>query len=185
MQFNKTNLPMIATYGRMIATLPLVILMEMGRPWSVWPATIVFCVASFTDWLDGYWARKYNCESAMGKFMDPIADKILVLGALIVLLERGDIPGILVILLLARDIFIGGIRSVAATNQVIIAAKPFGKWKTGFQMISIPCLLLAPAIELSSIPLYQIGLYGLWISVGLSMISGIQYSWGYFQGRKA
>ena len=175
---------MIATYGRMVATIPLVLFFELGPPWSVWPATILFVVASFTDWLDGYWARKYNCESAMGKFMDPIADKILVLAALIMLLEMEMIPGILVLLLLARDIFIGGLRSVAASNQVIISAKPFGKWKTALQMIGIPCLLLSPDHSLGTFQLEVIGLYTLWISVILSTISGVQYTWGYYSGRK-
>lgn len=184
MQSFKEQLPMIATYGRMLAALPLAFFLHLGEPWSVWPAAILFCLASLTDWLDGYWARKYSCESAMGKFMDPIADKIIVLAALILLLDQGMLPASLVILLLARDIFIGGIRSVAATNQVIIAAKPFGKWKTGFQMMSIPCLFLAPADFFSGYPLYDLGLYGLWVSVLLSLISGVQYTWGYFQGRK-
>ncbi len=184
MQSLTKQLPMIATYGRMVLAIPLIILIKLGSPWSIWPAAILFILASLTDWLDGYWARKYNCESAMGKFMDPIADKILVLAALIMLLELGLLPSILVILLISRDIYIGGLRSVAAANQVIIAAKPFGKWKTGFQMIGIPCLLLSPEVDLKPLPLESLGLYALWFSLALSLISGVQYTWAYYANRK-
>ena len=99
------------------------------------------------------------------------------------LLALGRVDPFMVILLSGRDIFIGGIRSVAAANQVIIAAKPFGKWKTGFQMVSIPILLIN--VELMGIPFPAIGRTGLWISVLLSCVSGLQYTYGYWKGRKA
>ena len=180
----KTELPMWATYSRIFLG-PLLLPFAIWIPnyeWAGWLAAVIFILGSLTDWLDGYWARKFNCESNMGKLMDPIADKILVLGALVVLfaLERTD--SLTMFLLLSRDIFIGGIRSVAAANQVIIAAQPFGKWKTGFQMVAIPCLFIFhPTLGL---PLAEIGKSLLWLSVVLSLISGVQYTWGYYRGRK-
>lgn len=113
--------------------------------------------------------------------MDPIADKILVLGAIVMLLAMARVDPVMVFLLIARDIFIGGLRSVAAANQVVIAAKPFGKWKTAFQMVAIPCLLIYDTIWW--IPLADIGFAGLWISVGLSLISGAEYTLGYYRSR--
>ena len=113
--------------------------------------------------------------------MDPIADKILVLGPLIVLLTFDRVDPSMVFLFLARDIFIGGLRSVAAANRVLISAKPFGKWKTGMQMTGIPCLLINE--KLWGLPLAQIGYFCLWLSVVLSLISGAQYSYGYWRGR--
>lgn len=177
----KRELPMVATYSRIFLAVVIIALLFSHWTWAGWVSAVIFCIASATDWLDGYWARRYQAESVMGQFMDPIADKLLVLPVLIMLLELGRIDPFIVIILASRDIFIGGLRSVAAANNVVIAAKPFGKWKTGFQMISIPMLLIyTPVFEL---PLAKMGVIGLWISVLLSLVSGIQYSYGYWKGR--
>lgn len=177
----KHNLPMILTYAR-AATAPLILgILMSGWIFSGWLAAALFILSSLTDWLDGYFARKYKVESNMGKFMDPIADKILVLGAIVMLLAMGRVDPVMVFLFLARDIFIGGIRSVAAANNMIISAKPFGKWKTAFQMIAIPMLLVYD--PLFGIPIADIGYYALWVSVGLSLISGAEYTLGYYRSR--
>ena len=118
----------------------------------------------------------------MGKFMDPIADKVLVATVLIMLIPTGRVRPELVLLLLARDILIGGIRSVAAADNVIIDAKAAGKWKTALQMISIPAILIAT--PLAGLPLYELGAILLWVSVILSIFSGYQYVQLYFQNRK-
>ncbi len=178
----KKELPMLATYSRIAFAPVLVAIIHVQEHWSGYAAAAVFIVASFTDWLDGYWARKYNAESSMGKFMDPIADKILVLSALIMLLHQGLVDPIMVFIFISRDIYIGGIRSVAAINQVIIAAKPFGKWKTATQMLAIPCLFV---FEFNNLPLHKWGYWGLWVAVGLSLLSGAQYTWGYYTGRQS
>ena len=93
----------------------------------------------------------------------------------------GRVDPVMVFLFLARDIFVGGIRAVAATNNMVISAKPFGKWKTALQMASLPCLLVYDPVM--GIPLADIGYYGLWISVGLSLISGVEYTMGYYKSR--
>ena len=172
---------MLATYTRILASIPLVLCVAFGAPYSVWPAAVIFILASITDWLDGYLARKFNAESDMGKLMDPIADKIIVLSALIMLLWLERVDPYAVILLLGRDIYIGGIRSVAATQRIIIAAKPFGKWKTAFQMISIPCLLVYQPNEFFNLPIDKIGYFTLWVSVALSIVSAIQYTLGFYK----
>ena len=177
----RKQLPMYATYSRIVMAPLLMFILFLSESWSGYLATVVFVIASITDWLDGYWARKFQAESAMGKFMDPIADKLLVLAALIMLLHSGDVDPIMVFILLGRDIFIGGIRAVAATNAVVIAAKPFGKWKTAIQMLAIPLIFVK---EIASLPLAQWGYWALWVSVLLSLISGIQYTWGYYTGRQ-
>jgi CDP-diacylglycerol--glycerol-3-phosphate 3-phosphatidyltransferase len=178
----KRDLPMHVTYLR-IAMAPMV----MGAvyvPWagSGWLAAVLFMIASFTDWVDGYLARRFNVESTAGKLMDPIADKLLVLAAIVMLLAMNRVDPVMVFLLLARDIFIGGVRSVAAANQVIIAAKPFGKWKTALQMVGVPLLLVYDP-WFGVVPVAKIGYGLLWISVVLSLISGVQYTRGYFKGR--
>ncbi len=177
----KHNLPTWLTYSRAaLAPVILGVLMS-GWSWSGWAAAILFILGSLTDWFDGYFARKYNVESNMGRLMDPISDKILVLSAIIMLLAMGRVDPIMVFLFLARDIFIGGIRSVAAANNMIIGAKPFGKWKTAFQMVAIPCLLVYE--PLFKIPIADIGYYGLWVSVVLSLLSGAEYTIGYYKSR--
>jgi CDP-diacylglycerol--glycerol-3-phosphate 3-phosphatidyltransferase len=119
----------------------------------------------------------------MGKLMDPIADKILVASALIMLVSLGRVGPVIAILLLSRDILIGGIRAVAAAENVIIDAKSAGKWKTGMQMVSIPAIIIH--VPVMGLPVYEAGCVLLWISVILSILSGFQYTQHYFKGRKA
>lgn len=171
------SLPMYLTLGRIFIAPVVVIVLLTGWIWAGWAAAVIFVLAAITDWADGYLARKWHVESNMGKFMDPIADKILVLGAILMLLDMNRVDPVMVFLFLARDIFIGGLRSVAAANQIIIDAKPFGKWKTAIQMIAIPCLLVYDSVF--KIPLGDVGYFLLWISVALSLISGVEYTVGY------
>lgn len=172
----KLHLPMFLTWSRMAVCPVLIFCISLNSPdrpiWG-WIAGLLFVLASITDWFDGHFARKYHVVSNMGKFMDPIADKVLVASVLIMLIPSGRVGPILVILLLVRDILIGGIRSIAAADQVIIDAKAAGKFKTGLQMIGIPAILIfTPVLGL---PIYEIGLLLLWISVILSVLSGYQY----------
>jgi CDP-diacylglycerol--glycerol-3-phosphate 3-phosphatidyltransferase len=171
----KKRLPMQLTWGRM-AVCPIIVwlLAEPAGPhWRSWAAATFFILASITDWFDGHLARKYLATSNMGKFMDPIADKILVASVLVMLIPTGQVGPVLVLVLLARDILIGGIRSVAAADRVIIDAKSAGKWKTGLQMVGIPAVLLHSSFLGTHV--YEIGLALLWVSVVLSLVSGYQY----------
>lgn len=177
----KKQLPLWATLSRIFLCPPLMALMFMDAVWARWAAMFLFIAASITDWLDGHLARKYGVESTMGKLMDPVADKVLVSTALVMLVWFKRVDPVMVSLLLARDSLIGGVRSVAAAQNIIIAAKPFGKWKTGFQMVGIPALILD--IQLLGLPVREIGYACLWISVILSLVSGYQYCYGYFIGR--
>jgi len=178
----KKKLPMAATTSRFLVA-PIIFAVLLSEcPWAEWIAVVLFILGSLTDWLDGYWARIFDAETNMGKFMDPIADKILVLSVLIILLYYRRIDPISPALLLSRDIFIGGLRSVAAADNVIIAAKPTGKFKTALQMVVIPCLFVD--LEIFGVQLIDIGHWGLWISVILSLISGYEYTAGYFNGAK-
>jgi len=185
------QLPMIATTARLLVAPIIFIVLFNPSPWANWWAAGLFILGSLTDWLDGYWARRYDAHTNMGKFMDPIADKILVLSVLIILLHRGRIDPIAPALLLSRDIFIGGIRSVAAADQIVIAAKTTGKWKAALQMIAVPCLFLdsqdwplaSAQIAGHIISLHTVGVAVLWLSVVLSLISGYDYTVGYFKAK--
>ncbi|UXR63618.1 CDP-diacylglycerol--glycerol-3-phosphate 3-phosphatidyltransferase [Bdellovibrio bacteriovorus] len=182
-EFQK-NLATRITLSRVFFVPVIVALMWPNTmPWNI-AAACCFILASITDYYDGYYARKYNAVSNFGKFMDPIADKILVTSVLAMLLAQGKIDAWMVIIILARDNFIGGIRSVAAADQIIIAAKPAGKWKTAMQMVAIPIVIIGNMDPL--VPyLDKIGYGVLWVSVILSITSGIEYYLGYLKSRKA
>ena len=141
----------------------------------------LFILASITDYYDGYYARKYNAVSNMGKFMDPIADKILVTSILVMLIPYDRIDPYMVIVILTRDTLISGLRSVAAADQIIIAAQASGKWKTALQMVAIPAVIIGQSW--AGIPFDKIGYWTLWVSTILSVTSGIQYVVGYLKAR--
>ena len=105
-------------------------------------ALAIFCIASLTDLLDGKIARKYNLVTDFGKFMDPLADKLLVCSAMICLIQTGQLPAVIVIIIIAREFIISGFRLIASDNGVIIAANMWGKVKTVFQMAMIILMLL-------------------------------------------
>ncbi len=175
------KLPMRATYSRIALAPVIFVLCYMSASWAQWAAAALFILASITDYYDGYWARKFKVESNEGRFMDPIADKILVLTALVILLDFKRIDPVMVTLFLSRDILIGGLRSIAATDHIVISAKPTGKWKTAIQMIAIPCLFIY--VPVLGLPLREIGYGALWLSVVLSLWSGWEYFSGYRSGR--
>lgn len=175
------NLPMWLTMGR-IFSVPLVVGF-MAPQTFVYNliAAAIFTIASITDYYDGYFARKYNAVSNMGKFMDPIADKILVSSVLILLVTKNLVDPYMVILIIARDTYISGIRSVAAADNIIISAKPTGKWKTGVQMVAIPALMIG---DLWGIPVAKIAYFSLWVAVLLSVFSGAEYYLAYLKAKK-
>ena len=132
-----------------------------------------FIAASLTDFLDGHLARKHNLVTNFGKIMDPLADKLLVTSALVCMVQTGVVPGWMVIVILAREFAITGLRSVAASEGVVIAAAWSGKIKTVTQMIAIIFLLIGNwPFELISVPFAQIML---WIAVIMTVFSGAEY----------
>ena len=132
-------------------------------------AAAIFILASLTDFLDGNIARKYNLVTNFGKFMDPLADKLLVCSALICLIELGQLPAWMVLIIISREFIISGFRLVASDNGVVIAASYWGKWKTVFQMISV--ILLIVNVEALS----MITNIALWIALALTVISLVDY----------
>lgn len=134
-------------------------------------AVAIFIVASITDFLDGKIARKYHLVTNFGKFMDPLADKLLVSSALICLVTLNKIPAWIVIVIIAREFIISGFRLVAADNGVVIAASYWGKFKTAFQMVTVIVLILNIPGEVFAV----IGTVLIYISLVLTVISLIDY----------
>jgi len=142
---------------------------------------IVFVMASFTDFLDGYIARKYNLVTDFGKFMDPLADKLLVFSAFLILMEMGRIPGWIFMIIITREFLVMGIRVLAAGNQVVIAASMLGKLKTNSQMLVVVVLLLNnwPFSLVSALNYGDnqniIGTALLYLAAFLTVVSGVDY----------
>ncbi len=133
-------------------------------------ALALFVIASMTDWLDGYLARKYHLVTNFGKFMDPLADKLLVSAAMICLVEMGRLPAWIVIIIISREFIISGFRLIASDNGVVIAASYWGKFKTVFQMVMIIVLIL----DLGGAFVYAETAL-IWISLILTIVSLVDY----------
>jgi CDP-diacylglycerol--glycerol-3-phosphate 3-phosphatidyltransferase len=166
-----------------VAIIPLVLwLLDRGTPKDCAWAAIVYSGAAITDLLDGYLARKLNIVSVLGKFLDPLADKLLVMASLIWMVPMGRVAEWVVVLLLAREISITGLRSIASSEGVVIAAGGGGKSKTALQMIGILCLIIGYPYHLSLgfydlgvVDLIQVGRFLIYISLVFSITSAFQY----------
>ncbi len=172
------NLPNKLTIFRVIL-IPffLVALMVPGIPAGKWIAVAIFIIASLTDFFDGRIARKQNLVTDFGKFMDPLADKLLVCSAMIALIELQRIPAWVVIVIIAREFVISGFRLIASDNGVVIAASYWGKFKTTFQMLMVILLIVNlsenfPAATMGITIAEQILIY---VSLLLTIISLIDY----------
>ena len=155
----------------MIPFFVVFMLADLGS-WARWVALAIFVIASMTDWLDGYLARRDNLVTNFGKFMDPLADKLLVCSAMICLIELGSIPSWVVIIIIGREFVISGFRLIASDNGIVIAANYWGKLKTVCQMVMI-IVLIANLGGFFDV-LEQILIYA---SLALTVISLATYLW--------
>lgn len=157
-----------------VLLIPFFVAFMMMEPngWNKWAALAVFVIASVTDWLDGYLARRDHLVTNFGKFMDPLADKLLVCSALICLVEMARIPGWIVIIIIGREFVISGFRLIASDNGVVIAANYWGKIKTVCQMIMI--IVMIANLGGMFLAIEQILIYA---SLALTVISLITYLW--------
>lgn len=136
-------------------------------------AAIVFIIASATDWLDGYYARKHNLITNMGKFLDPLADKLLITAAFVALVGLDMFPAWAAVVILSREFAVTGLRLVASGEGEVIAASMWGKWKTVSQIVAASAILLHNIIfELAAIPFDTIMIY---VAVILTIFSGVDY----------
>ena len=167
------NLPNKLTVTRVIL-IPFFVfflLNDAMNPNFKWVALALFIIASLTDLADGKIARKYNMVTDFGKFMDPLADKLLVCSAMIGLIELGRIPAWIVIIIIAREFIISGFRLIAADNGRVIAASYWGKFKTTFQMFMVIFMIM----NLGMAPFPLITQILMWIALALTIISLVDY----------
>ncbi len=180
---SKMNLPNKLTIFRIVLIVPFILLLlGEGSGWKWFSAIFggimeyvdyialgVFIVASLTDLIDGKIARKYNLVTNFGKFMDPLADKLLGSAGLIALVEMDRIPAWIVIVIISREFIISGFRLGAADNHVVIAASYWGKFKTVFQMVMV-CLLIADIPKLRLVTEIV-----MWVALALTVVSLVDY----------
>ncbi len=177
------NPPNILTLIR-IAVIPVMVILLMTdtRQTCFWAAAL-FSAAAFTDWLDGYLARRMCIVTVFGKFLDPIADKLIVMAALIMIIPYGRAPAWMVLVILGREIIITGLRGIASSEGIVIAASDLGKFKTIFQIVAIIALLLHYEYQwffsvehpLLVVNMHNVGMFYLWIAFIITVWSGIDY----------
>ncbi|TVR97865.1 MAG: CDP-diacylglycerol--glycerol-3-phosphate 3-phosphatidyltransferase [Rhodospirillales bacterium] len=173
------NLPNLLTVSRVLATPVVCVLLMLQTPWGSWLALLVFVLAGITDFLDGYLARAWSQQSSFGRFLDPIADKLLVASVLLVLVGIDRLQGVHILpaaVILWREILVSGLREHLAQLNVGVPVTRLAKWKTTLQMVAIGFLVVGeygPALGPLTTPV--IGLYGLWAAALLTFITGYDY----------
>ena len=166
---NKLTIARVVMIPFFVAFLMYDIVGDAGK----WVALVIFIAASLTDTLDGYLARKYHLVTNFGKFMDPLADKLLVCSALICFTSTGQLAAWIVIVIISREFIISGFRLVAADNGVVIAASYWGKFKTTFQMLMVIVLIL----NFDNCYFQLLGTVLTYIALVLTVVSLIDYLW--------
>ncbi len=183
------NLPNVLTLFRIAIIPPMVVILTMPSRRAAFTAAALFAIASVTDWLDGYLARRMEIVTVMGKFLDPIADKLMVTAALIMILPMGRAPAWMVLIIIGREIIITGLRGIASTEGIVISASNLGKYKTIFQIVAILGLLLhynyywVFGIEhpYFYVNMHNVGIFFLWIATIITIWSGIDYLARFFK----
>lgn len=180
------NLPNILSIIRILLIPFFVVVFNTPSPERSFWAAIIFSIASLTDWFDGYIARKWGQVTLYGKFLDPVADKLLVLSALVMLVEFRRVESWIAILIIGRELVITGLRAIASSVGVVIEARDLGKYKTVVQIFSIIFLVLGYPVIITgrSIDLHFIGTVGLWFAAILSLISAFEYFYRFWNNFK-
>lgn len=168
------NVPNALTLLRIFLVPLLVVLLLTRMPNREWLALGVFLLAALTDALDGYWARKYKKVTTLGMLLDPIADKLLVSAALISLVDLQEADAWAVCIIIGREFAVSGLRSIASSNGITIAASKLGKWKMGAQVVGISLMILGA--KLDDIGLWRkTGKAALYVMTVMALWSGIDY----------
>ena len=175
---NFFNIPNYLTFFRIFTVIPIILLLYVDNRICSLIAGILFSIAFITDFFDGYIARKYNLITNIGKFIDPLADKLLVLASLIMLVHLKRVEPYIAIIILSREFVITGLRAIAASEGVVIQASNLGKTKTGYQIAAlIPLIIYYPFLGLNS---KAIGYFFLYIAVIITVWSGYKYLKDFF-----
>jgi len=169
-----TSPPNLLTVSRILAVPALVAAFYLPGHWAPWVTCLVFSAAAVTDYFDGYLARSWAMQSKLGRCFDPIADKLLVGAAILMLVAHDRAPLFPSLIILCREIVVSGLREFLAELSVGLPVSRLAKWKTGVQMAAIAVLLLGTAGPIW-LPVAEIGWYGLWLAALLTLVTGYDY----------
>ena len=169
------NLPNKLTLGRIFLVPFIIVVLVVGEKVPNYTAGAIFLAAVLTDWLDGRIARNTRQVTTLGKLLDPIADKLLISTALIALVQVGRAPAWMVVLIVGRELAITGLRTIAASQSIIIHASDFGKYKMIAEVAAVTLLILDWPPEWAFIGISSLGVLCLWGAMALSIASGIDY----------
>ena len=175
------SLPNLLTFSRILAIPAIVAAFYLREPWSDWIPLALFAYAGLTDFLDGWLARANKAQSALGRFLDPIADKLLIATILLMLVALDRIVGWTVlpaVVILLREILVSGLREFLAGARVSVPVSTLAKWKTALQMIALGFLLSGSsgdAVMPAVLPATGIGAVGLWIAAAITLYTGYDY----------
>jgi CDP-diacylglycerol--glycerol-3-phosphate 3-phosphatidyltransferase len=175
------NLPNFITLIRILLIPVFVVLFATPTPDRSLSAALVFVVAAVTDLLDGHLARRNGQVTTLGKLLDPIADKLLVLSALILLVNIDRVSALVAILIIAREVAVTGVRAIAAGEGMVISAETTGKYKMALQVVAIVLLILEDTFFSDFGNLHLAGIVTLYLSLVLGYISGGQYVWSFWR----
>lgn len=183
------NLPNLITISRLFLIPPVLWLIDPTDPVRNFVAAMLFAVASGLDIVDGWLARRQGLVTVFGKFMDPLADKLMAMSVMVYLVFVGLLPPWLVVVMLGRDFYISGLRSVAANEGVVIAAGEGGKFKTVFQLVGICCVLARYPYRMIGtdeyVDFHLLGMVFLYVALALSLGSAVTYTAGFRDALKA
>jgi CDP-diacylglycerol--glycerol-3-phosphate 3-phosphatidyltransferase len=181
--FSKMGWANRITLMRCGAIIPILILIHYPSIYTCWIAMILFALAAISDFVDGYIARKEHQVTNFGKFLDPLADKLLICAILVEMVGLGWVQAWIVNIIIIRELAVTGLRAVAADKGVVIAADWYGKWKTTFQIIAMIPLLIH--YDFIGIPMHLLGTVVLYIALVLTIFSGCNYFYQFYREWRA
>lgn len=178
-RLSNKNLPNLLTLIRVLAIPVVMVFLCFPGPWASFLGALTFALAGATDFLDGFLARRQSSVTPLGKFMDPLADKLLVSAALIMLIPLGRAPAWMVVIIIGRELMVTGLRGLAAAEGIILAPDRWGKAKTLLQMMAITALILHYPYQ--TVDFQRVGIALLWVALIVTVTSGVGYFLAFFR----
>ena len=174
------NIPIALTLVRIVLVPLVIVFLISSDRVHVLIAAVIFVAASLTDWLDGAIARRTNQVTRLGTMLDPVADKLLVAAALVSLVQVDLVPAWMALVSIGRDLAVTGLRGVALSMGVVVPASRLGKWKTVTQYVALTLLILEKGVPAEFVPFHLVSGVALWIAMGATVFSGLDYFYSFF-----
>jgi len=174
------NLPIALTLVRIVLVPLVIVFLISSDRVHVLIAAVIFLAASLTDWLDGRIARSTNQVTRLGTMLDPVADKLLVAAALVSLVQVDMVAAWMALVMIGRELAVTGLRGVALSMGVVVPASRLGKWKTVTQYVALTLLILERGVPAEFVPFHLVSGVALWIAMGATVFSGLDYFYSFF-----